>query len=270
MPVAPHVYVTEPPPDTVICRFIDFDKFRDLFANEELYLRRTDLFKDDDPWEALPSDEYVRKTLGLTRYDLDDERKLIDDQAFSRQHSESCYINCWQLFEGETIHMWGRYGKGLVIFSRFDLLKAQLIPMLDQIFLGTVKYSEADSRAYNLIQFLFTKRASFDKENELRVLLQCYDPVAGMNRHYGVNDYPSREPRDDENPLHPWVHKYKRRRIDLKSLVTEVRVSPWATKEEMDEAKLWVKNKNFTCPVNPSDLRSPLTPTLEEVRKYGA
>jgi hypothetical protein len=39
MPVAPHVYVTEPPPYTVICRFIDFEKFRDLFADEELYLR---------------------------------------------------------------------------------------------------------------------------------------------------------------------------------------------------------------------------------------
>jgi hypothetical protein len=267
MPVTSHPYVKQPPDDTVICRFIDFDKFRDLFANEELYLRRTDLFKDADPWEALPSDEYVRKALGLKRYDLDDEKKLIDDQAFSRQHSESCYINCWQLFEGETVHMWDRYGKGLVIFSRFDLLKAQLAPMLDQIFLGTVKYSEADSRAYNLIQFLFTKRASFDREKELRVLLQSFDPMAGMNRHYGVNDYPSREPLD-ENPLHPWVHSYKRRRVDLKSLVTEIRVSPWATTEEMDEAKLWVKNKNLSCPVNHSDLTSPLTPTPDDVRKY--
>lgn len=45
-------YVEAPPEDTVICRFMDFDKFRDLFGNEELYLRRTDLFKEGDPWEA--------------------------------------------------------------------------------------------------------------------------------------------------------------------------------------------------------------------------
>jgi hypothetical protein len=269
VPVIDHYACIHPPDDTIICRFMDFPKFRDLFANEELYLRRTDLFKDDDPWEALPSDEYVRKALGLKRYDLDDEKKLIDDQAFSRQHSESCYINCWQILEGETIHMWNRYGRGVVIFSRFDLLKAQLAPLLDQILIGTVKYGEEGTTRYNLIQFLFTKRASFDKEKELRVLLQSYDPVAGMNRHYGANDYPSREPLD-ENPLHPWVHPYKRRRIDLKSLVTEIRVSPWATAEEMDEAKLWVKNKNFSCSVNPSDLTSPLTPTLDDLRKYGA
>ena len=268
MPIIDHYACIHPPDDTIICRFIDFPKFRDLFANEELYLRRTDLFKDDDPWEALPSDEYVRKTLGLKRFDLDDERKLIEDQAFSRQHSETCYINCWQIFEGETIHMWDRYGKGVVIFSRFDLLKNQLVPMLDQILVGTVNYSEAGMTRYNLIDFLFRKRAPFDKEKELRVLLQSYDPVAGMNRHYGVNDYPSREPLDDENPLHPWVHPFKRRRIDLKSLLTEVRLSPWATTEEMDEAKLWVKNKNLPCPVNPSDLTSALTPSLDDLRKY--
>ena len=44
MPIAPHSYVEAPPDDTVICRFMDFPKFRDLFANEELYLRRVDLF----------------------------------------------------------------------------------------------------------------------------------------------------------------------------------------------------------------------------------
>ena len=38
--------------DTIICRFMDFPKFRDLFANEELYFRRTDLFKEIDPEEA--------------------------------------------------------------------------------------------------------------------------------------------------------------------------------------------------------------------------
>jgi hypothetical protein len=42
MPVVPHSYVIQPPGDTVICRFMDFDKFRDLFANDELYLRRTE------------------------------------------------------------------------------------------------------------------------------------------------------------------------------------------------------------------------------------
>ena len=149
MPVVSHYACKEPPAETVICRFMDLTKFRDLFASEELYFRRADLFKDDDLWEALPSDQCARMVLGLTRYDLKDELKLNDDQAFNRQFSENLYLHCWQIFEGETLHMWGRYGKGVVVFSRFDLLKVELNRLLDDIFLGTVKYSKADATGYN-------------------------------------------------------------------------------------------------------------------------
>jgi hypothetical protein len=265
MPITPHYACKELPGDTVICRFMEMWKFRDLFANEELYFTRTDLFKDDDPWEALPSDEYARHALGLRKFVLEDELKLNNDQAFNRQYSESCYITCWQIFEGETVHMWGRYGKGVAILSRFDRLKAQLSPMLDPVLLGTVKYSEADTKGYNLIQFLFTKRAAYEKEKELRIVLQCHDPVAGMNRHFNEDNFPGREPLDDLNPLHKWVHPYKRRRIDLKSLVTGIRLSPWGTEDEFAEVNTWIRNKNFSCPVTPSDLTSPLTPTFEEL-----
>src|ERR1035437_2864384 len=233
MPVVPHPYVIQPPGDTVICRFMDFDKFRDLFGNDELYFRRTDLFKEDDPWEALPSDEYIRAKLGLRRYDPTDELRVIEEQAFNRQNSEGYFIMCWQLFDGETQHMWERYGKGVCVFSRFELMKAQLDAQLDPITTGIVRYQESAADPYNPIQFMFTKRGHFENEKELRILLQSYDPMTGMNRHLDINNVPSREPRD-ENPLHAWVHPCKRRRINLKPLVTEIRLSPWATPEELE------------------------------------
>lgn len=67
----------------------------------------------------------------------------------------------------------------------------------------------------------------------------------------------------------PWVHPGKRRRLILESLVTEIRLSPWASPEDTEEVKLWVKNKNFTCRVDPSSIASPLTPTPDELRKNG-
>jgi hypothetical protein len=70
MPIVPHFACTEPESETVICRFMDFPKFRDLFANEGLYFRRTDLFKEIDPEEALAPDDYVRASHRLTRHDL--------------------------------------------------------------------------------------------------------------------------------------------------------------------------------------------------------
>jgi hypothetical protein len=117
-----------------------------------------------------------------------------------------------------------------------------------------------------LIQFLFTKRKCFDKEKELRIVLQCHDPVAGMNRHFSADNFPNREPLA-ENPIHPWVHCSKRRRIDLKSVVTEIRSSPWTTDEEIEEVRVWAKM--FSCPVNASEITNPLTLTAEEFRKYG-
>ena len=269
MPIVPHEACSEPPSDTVICRFVDFRKFRDLFANEEFYFRRTDLFKEVDPNEALPPDDYIRRVRGLTKYDLHDELALNNDQASNRQFSEMRYIQCWQIFEDETLDMWARYGGGVAVFSRFDLLRHALDSMLDEIQVGLVRYGNEGPSRYNLVNFLFMKRKHFDKERELRTVLTCCDPMGGNNRHFGLDGFPNREPLDNENPLHEWVHEYKRRRIDLKALVTEVRLSPWATKEEIEEVDTWFKAKRFTCPVSRSDLTSPHTPTLEEFRDRG-
>jgi hypothetical protein len=270
MPIVAHGACTEPPANSIICRFMDLAKFRDLFANEELYFRRTDLLKETDPREALPSDEYVRATLGLQEYDLIDELKLNDNQAFNRQNSEAYFINCWQIYEGETLGMWKTYGNGVAVFSRFELLRSVLSIMLDDILVGIVRYGEKDMTGYNLIRFLYTKQRHFAKERELRVVLQCYDPVGGANRHYNMNNFPNREPLNELNPLHEWVHECKRRRIDLRAFVTEVRLSPWATNEEFAEVNTWVKVKNFPCPITRSELTSTMTPTPEELRRHGS
>ena len=269
MPVVPHEACSEPDPSAVICRFIDLKKFRDLFANEELYFRRTDLFKESDPEEALPPDDYVRQMLNLRKYDIGDELKLNNDQASNRQFSEARYIQCWQIFEGETLDMWARYGGGVAIFSRFEPLRTALNTMLDEITVGLVRYGDNGPIRYNVMNFLFMKRKHHDKERELRIALTCYDPVCGNNRHIGLNGFPNREPLDDENPLHEWVHECKRRRIDLKTLVTEVRLSPWATDDEIDEVNLWIKNRAPDCPVTRSELTSSFTPTLEEFLHKG-
>jgi len=246
---------------------MDLPKFRDLFANEDLYFRRTDLFKEIDPEEALPPDDYVRASRGLLKYDLHDELTLNENQAFSRQISEAHYIQCWQIYEGETLDMWARYGNGVAIFSRFDLLKSSLNVMVDNVMVGLVRYGDEPTR-YNFFNFLFLKRKHFDKERELRIVLTCYDPVGGANRHIDLNGFPHREPLY-ENPLHEWVHECKRCRVDLKTLVTEIRTSPWATKRELDEVNDWMKGKNFSCPVNPSELTGHFTPSLEEYRSFG-
>jgi hypothetical protein len=112
-----------------------------------------ELLSDCDPAEALPPDDYIRQALGLTKYDLRDELKLNNDQAFNRQMREVRYILCWQMFEGETLDMWARYGGGVAIFSRFELLRSTLSPMLDEIMVGLVRYEIKDQRGTTLFIF---------------------------------------------------------------------------------------------------------------------
>jgi hypothetical protein len=268
MPIESHVNAREPSDNAVIWRFMNMRKFRDLMASEELYFCRADLYKQDDPNEGLPSDDYVRSARGFVKYDLNDEQTLNNDQATNRQFSESFYLNCWQLYEGETLHMWKTYGE-VAICSHYGLLKAALDGMLDVMHLGLVQYGDGHVTRYNVLEFIYNKRFAFDKEREVRAVLCCRDPMAGLNRHFNDLNFPNREPLDAINPIHEWVPKYKRRRVDMKLLLKEVVVGPWARDEEIEEVNLWLKVKNFACSVKRSGLTGNLTPKPEDLKRFG-
>lgn len=97
--------------------------------------------------------------------------------------------------------------------------------------------------------------------------MESYDPVAGQNRHFDAENRVDREPLD-ENKLHEWVHDHKRRRIDLAKLVTEIRVSPWATDETFEDVKLFANLKNLTCLLRWSELKGKHTMARDEYRKH--
>lgn len=250
--------------DAVIWRFLDMDKFHDLIASEELYFRRADLLKNNDPQEGLPPDDYIRRSRGLQRYVLNDELTLNNTQAVNRQFSQMHYLNCWNLFQGEKLEMWREYApEGVAVCSRYDLLKSILDVQLDRMHLGLVRYGYADLTGENILKYIYHKCAGFAGENEVRAVLCCSDPVAGNNRHFNELNFPNREPLDDVYPMHKWVKDFKRRRIDPKALITGFVVSPWASPEVYEDVELWLKLKQFPFPVSRSSLAGPLTPTLE-------
>jgi hypothetical protein len=69
--------------------------------------------------------------------------------------------------------------------------------------------------------------------------------------------------------MHKWVHEEKRRRVVLKDLIIGIALSPWATEETFNEVEQsWARIRDYNLPVA-SDLRSHLTPTIEELKKRG-
>jgi hypothetical protein len=73
----------------------------------------------------------------------------------------------------------------------------------------------------------------------------------------------------DLNPRNSWVPDCKRRRIDLRSLITGVVISPWAEDYSAEEIKHWVKSKGFPNSMRNSELASAQTPSLNDFRAMG-
>jgi hypothetical protein len=265
MPVIPYANRLEPADDAVIWRYMDLRKFRDLMASEELYFRRADLFMDKS--EGLPPEEYALRVLGLNPYDIGDRAKLNNHLGSLAQHRESYYVSCWYLFQEETLNMWEQYGHdGVAVCSRYDLLKAALDGLLDEAHLGLVRYGTSHiRRAFNALEFITTKQPRYSPECEVRAFLTVYDPLAGGNRHFDLNNVAHPEPLD-LNPRHSWVPDCKRRRINLGALITDVVISPWAEPDAVEEIELWVKSKGLPVSARPSELTSAATPTLGEFR----
>jgi hypothetical protein len=267
MPVVPYTNRLEPADDAVIWRYMDLRKFRDLMASEELYFRRADLFTDKS--EGLPPEEYARRVLNLNPYDIRDRRDLNHHLGSLAQHRESYYISCWYLFRQETLEMWEQYGHdGVAVCSRYELLKEALDELLGEAHLGLVQYGTRHiQRAFNALEFITTKQTKYASECEVRAFLTVYDPLASGNRHFDLNSDPHAAPLD-LNPRHSWVPDCKRRRINLRSLITDVVISPWAEPDAVEEIDLWVKSKGFPASARSSELRGSTTPTLAEFRQF--
>jgi len=156
---------------------------------------------------------------------------------------------------------------GVAVTSSYGLLKESLAGIPDDTHIGLIQYGTAHlTDRFNAMEFVTTKQEKYAAESEVRAILTSSNPLDGGNRHIDVNGFPHRVPLD-VNPRHPWVHDCKRRRISLRDLLQGIVISPWAEPDEIEEIKLWTKERLSMVPTN-SALRRDKTPTLKEYRDY--
>jgi len=269
MPVKPYWNQKQPPKDAVLWRFMDLRKFRDLMASEELYFRRADLFTDKS--EGLPPEDYALRVLGLDPYNVAHRIELNHHLGSLAQHRESYYVSCWYLYERglETLDMWELYGHdGVAVVSRYDLLYDALNRLMDDAHVGRIQYGTGYlTDRFNALEFITTKQKKYALECEIRALITSYDPLAGGNRHIDLDNHPHPHPLPI-NPRNSWVPDCKRRRIDLRKLITDVVISPWAESNAVEEINLWVKLKGFPVAARRSETAGSNTPILAEFREH--
>lgn len=269
MPVNPYWSQVEPAKDSELWRFMDMRKFRDLMASEELYFRRADLYPDES--EGLPPETYALRVLGLNPYDINDRFTLNNHLGSSAQAREAFYISCWYLHREalETLDIWETYGHdGVAVCTRYELLHEVLNGLHDDAYLGRVKYgSDHLTDRFNGMEFIFTKQLEYAPDCEVRGLITSYDPLGSGDRHFDLNNSPQPRPLP-MNPRNPWVPDFKRRRIVLRSLVTDIVISPWAEPDAVEEIELWLRSKGFSILAKRSGLTSPNTPSLAEFQEH--
>jgi len=266
MPVENFVDNPEPEdPKATIWRYMEFWKLRDLVEAQQLYFRRSDRLQDEH--EELPPSSYER-VLNLSKYDLNDIQKRDHDIGALAQFRQSFYVNCWHLHDGETATMWRLYGNdGVAIVSRYDLLKQVLHPIPDKVMVGLIRYGTRHLTGWNVIRFVTTKREEYSPEREVRAMIWLTYTGDGKSRQIDLNNRPHDRPIYDPPPTLP---EAIRRDIDVRSLIIEVVVSPFAPANRQAEVQSLLATMGIVELVRESSLTtySSLIPAVDELKRF--
>ncbi len=234
--------------DTKLWRYMDFTKFVSLISSKELFLCRSDLFKD--PYEgSLTKANKTQTDLAPPFIHESYQNKFIMDHFdLANWARKWTYISCWHANEFESAAMWDLYAKtdeAIAIETTYEKLRNVLT---SKFFIGLVEYIDYDSQAIPLnnsfYPFVF-KRKSFEHEKEVRVVYQ-ETPV--------TTDIDGRNPRLDRDKVN--TNTGVNTPVELNELINRIFVSPtasdWLTKLVSDVARKY----NIDAEVIKSDLYS--------------
>ena len=254
-PLEYFTHAQQPTADEPLWRFRPLTFFRDIIITREFHFNRADRFPQDDQ-EGIPPDEYIAAIRGLDPFALDRQSTIDNDLGVLAQNRESFFLHCWSRFDGdERPDMWRVYGEdGVAICTRYELLCQVAATFEPRPHIGIVEYGTAHLKGhYNVHQFITTKHEQFRNDRELRLGLWHLHPLAAPNRHYDANNRP--HPR----PLFDWIDErrqplFLRQEVDLRSLVTEIVVSPFASDETRAEVERLLKDAGLDLAVRDSSL----------------
>ena len=231
---------TTPNDETIAWRYMDFTKFADLLDSKKLYLCRSDKF--DDPYEG-----YLK---------LQDSHS--DELETFEKTKKYYFISCWHLNNFQSDAMWRIFissKNGIAIKTSVGSIKKAIEISKDDVFIGQVFYRDFENMNFfdiafekqnvfpgapggSINQFTY-KRKSFEHENELR-LVYVDLPIP----------HASKLTLGHERP----ILEFKKIDVDLKSLVQEVIISPFAEIGFKDSVSKLVSDSGLSFRITESNL----------------
>jgi len=250
--------------DTVIWRYLPFDKFKSLVGLSALWFSKLQTFMDTEEGitPVVARRELKRQHQEMETWFPDEERKRQVRgfvETNEQDGRELIVANCWFIANHESQNMWDEFGRdneGVVVKSTVGGLVRSLMMHDKQWWVGSVKYidpsTHAGMNAYEASQAhlrAFLKNAKYAHENEFRVAARNFVMQGRLN--------PDGSP-PSARQLAGYCYSPNRKGIfvtvNLSVLVTEVRTSPKASDLHRKQVELLLVAAGCAAPVRPSEL----------------
>lgn len=204
-----------------IARYYSYKKLKHLFKEEQLYFRNCDLFEDDNE----------RKRLDRGRFRDEKTYELAEKINNHIKRKFWAYVSCWTQFPYENAALWkiyDKYSSGACVVTSVGKLQAQLG---SDVLIGNVMYEkeahipwvDISGKASNYLATEFVKIEPYFFEKEIRAVFFSESQENGLLKE-----------------------------IDIKSLVDEVYLSPFAGEHDLQQIRELLSDKIDGVKIKPS------------------
>ena len=171
--------------DAFVWRYQDFDKLASLVTTGRLYMRRSDLFNNDQFEGTTPQGEidYWKKRADEAST-LEERATIEHNRAELAEYAEhfrrNYFVSCWNMAPDENVAMWESYTsspESIVIRSRYSTSAKQF--HYGVINVGQVTYINYSLDALpgmNTLRRITHKRHFFSDEQEVRAVVWAVCP----------------------------------------------------------------------------------------------
>lgn len=179
--------------NTIIWRYFDSSKFKDLLETSEIFLCRADKLKESDPYEGIfDLRSYLHLEVAKQIFMPPEITDLLK-QGFLEIYKK-IFINCWCINKEESYLMWRSYAnEGFAIKTTIGKLKKSLLKnenlqnlVIDKIHYYNLKELKDleiknqkgcnDESSKNPFELMFLRKLNFfQDEKELRIILSDFE-----------------------------------------------------------------------------------------------
>lgn len=166
--------------NALIWRYQDFDRFKWLVETGRLYMRRADLFNNDQFEGTTPKGEIDYLAQLAANAATPEERATIKHNRaeiaeYAEHFRKHYFVNCWNMAPDENVAMWERYTsspESVVIRSRYGLYAKQFHRSVTNVGQVTyINYGLSALPSRNILHRITHKRHFFRDEQEVRAVV---------------------------------------------------------------------------------------------------